>query len=237
MSIGPPRGKKRKRTSTPGTPTPPQPKGHDFWSMVDKWFTTCIQQLGTPWTSPGWTRYIDETIERDRSRFTSDANVNPYLNFTSADGEGDADDGTASGGPSDPGDMHCVNRQQQSRKVLRSDTRTNLGCLTLETRVIVDTAAGHGPEILGTCTSDDNRVMTTSRSSTTPKRPQVRHQDNLRMLRLLKLGRLGEIAEDPLSFDAKCNVGSVLGTIVIDSRVNFGTALRLSGHSYRGSAS
>ncbi|KAH9035351.1 hypothetical protein EDB85DRAFT_2143788 [Lactarius pseudohatsudake] len=86
MSIGPPRGKKHKRTGTPGTPTPPQQKGNDFWSMVNKWFTARIQRLGTPWSSPGWTRYIEETIKHDHSRFTSDANVNPFLdNFTSAD--------------------------------------------------------------------------------------------------------------------------------------------------------
>ncbi|KAI9428350.1 hypothetical protein H4582DRAFT_2092518 [Lactarius indigo] len=101
MSIGPPRGKKCKRTGTPGTPTPPQQKGNDFWSMVDKWFTAHIQKLGTPWSSPGWTRYIEETIERDRSRFTSDANVNPFLdNFTSADGDNADEDagGDVSGG-------------------------------------------------------------------------------------------------------------------------------------------
>jgi len=57
MSIGPPHGKKCKRT--PGTLAPSHQKGHDFWSMVDKWFAARMQpdQLGTPWSSPAWTRY------------------------------------------------------------------------------------------------------------------------------------------------------------------------------------
>lgn len=115
MSIGqPPRSKKRKRN--PGTPTQ---RGHDFWSMVDKWFTARMQpgQLGTSWSSPGWTkyvliylkvplltrrcRYIEETLERDRAKFKSEANVNPYLdNFTSAGGDvGDnTGGGSAAGG-------------------------------------------------------------------------------------------------------------------------------------------
>ena len=33
-------------------------KGSDFWSMVDKWFLARMKpnQLGTPWTSPGWVK-------------------------------------------------------------------------------------------------------------------------------------------------------------------------------------
>ena len=61
------RSRKRRRTSphsrqasTPQLQTPPLPvpfqKGSDFWTMVDKWFLTRMQadQLGTPWSSPGW---------------------------------------------------------------------------------------------------------------------------------------------------------------------------------------
>lgn len=37
-----------------------QLKGSDFWSMVDKWFAARMQpdQLGTSWTTPGWTKYV-----------------------------------------------------------------------------------------------------------------------------------------------------------------------------------
>lgn len=55
------RGKKRKR---PNSLFLVQPKGSDFWSMVDSWFTARMQpeQLGTSWTTPGWTKYVHFVI-------------------------------------------------------------------------------------------------------------------------------------------------------------------------------
>lgn len=51
------RGKKRKRPNA--LIAMPQIKGNDFWSMVEKWFAARMQpdQLGTSWTTPGWTKY------------------------------------------------------------------------------------------------------------------------------------------------------------------------------------
>ncbi|KAI0259242.1 hypothetical protein BC834DRAFT_907131 [Gloeopeniophorella convolvens] len=79
MSSAAPRPKKRKR-ATPTSSTS-QPKGSDFWSMVEKWFIARMQpeQLGRPWSSPGWLKYIAETLERDYTRFKPTPIVNPFL--------------------------------------------------------------------------------------------------------------------------------------------------------------
>jgi hypothetical protein len=52
------RGKKRKRPAA--LQVVPLLKGGDFWSMVEKWFAARMQpdQLGTSWTTPGWTKYV-----------------------------------------------------------------------------------------------------------------------------------------------------------------------------------
>ncbi|KAH9167787.1 hypothetical protein EDB89DRAFT_2074537 [Lactarius sanguifluus] len=70
-------GKKRKRTGN----SLPHLKGNDFWSMVEKWFASRMQQnrLGTSWSSPGWTKYIEETLQRDRERFKPTPILNPFL--------------------------------------------------------------------------------------------------------------------------------------------------------------
>ncbi|KAH9009159.1 hypothetical protein EDB84DRAFT_1571438 [Lactarius hengduanensis] len=70
-------GKKRKRTGN----ALPHLKGNDFWSMVEKWFASRMQQnrLGTSWTSPGWTKYIEETLRRDREKFKPIPILNPFL--------------------------------------------------------------------------------------------------------------------------------------------------------------
>ncbi|KAF8259780.1 hypothetical protein EI94DRAFT_1812783 [Lactarius quietus] len=56
-------------------------KGQDFWTMVDKWFFAQMHadKLGTLWTSPGWAKYIEETIKNDREEFKPVPVVNPFL--------------------------------------------------------------------------------------------------------------------------------------------------------------
>jgi hypothetical protein len=52
------RGKKRKRPTA--LIVSQQQKGCDFWSMVEKWFAARMlpDQLGSSWTTPGWTKYV-----------------------------------------------------------------------------------------------------------------------------------------------------------------------------------
>ncbi|KAI0259048.1 hypothetical protein BC834DRAFT_908552 [Gloeopeniophorella convolvens] len=80
MSSATSRPKKRKR-ATPALSSASQPKGSDFWSMVEKWFVARMQpeQFGRSWSSPGWLKYIDETLERDYARFKPTPVVNPFL--------------------------------------------------------------------------------------------------------------------------------------------------------------
>ncbi|KAH8979353.1 hypothetical protein EDB92DRAFT_1821066 [Lactarius akahatsu] len=87
-------GKKRKRAGN----SLPHLKGNDFWSMVEKWFASHMQQnrLGTSWTSPGWTKYIEEMLQRDRKRFKPIPILNPFLaDFDDVPGGAGDDNGVA----------------------------------------------------------------------------------------------------------------------------------------------
>ncbi len=109
------RGKKRRRHNLQMVGA--QLKGNDFWSMVEKWFAARMQtdQLGTSWTTSGWTkyvlhsyiywfsiteikgyehRYIEETLTQDRAKFKPVPSVNPFLtDFMTEVTEGDGNDG------------------------------------------------------------------------------------------------------------------------------------------------
>ncbi|KAF8260385.1 hypothetical protein EI94DRAFT_1811768 [Lactarius quietus] len=56
-------------------------KGTDFWSMVDNWFAFQMQsdQRGTSWNTPGWTTYIESTVDQDRKKFKPAPCVNPFI--------------------------------------------------------------------------------------------------------------------------------------------------------------
>ncbi|KAH8983088.1 hypothetical protein EDB86DRAFT_2834093 [Lactarius hatsudake] len=87
-------GKKRKCAGN----SLPHLKGNNFWSMIEKWFASRMQQnrLGTSWTSPGWTKYIEETLQRDRERFKPIPILNPFLtDFDDVPGGAGDDNGVA----------------------------------------------------------------------------------------------------------------------------------------------
>ena len=76
-------------------------KGPDFWSMVEKWFSACMEpdQLGISWNKPGWTKYvvplcfdcfsisdmfgkysyINKTIQKDHTKYKPTPIINPFL--------------------------------------------------------------------------------------------------------------------------------------------------------------
>ncbi|KAH9012317.1 hypothetical protein EDB85DRAFT_2159148 [Lactarius pseudohatsudake] len=65
---------------------------NDFWSMVEKWFASRMQQnqLRMSWTSPGWTKYIEETLRQGCKKFKPIPILNPFLtNFNELAGTGD----------------------------------------------------------------------------------------------------------------------------------------------------
>ena len=58
-ATGTSRSRKRRRTEPHPLPIPLAfQKGHDFWTMVDKWFFARMRpdQLGTSWSSLGWAK-------------------------------------------------------------------------------------------------------------------------------------------------------------------------------------
>lgn len=52
------RGRKRRRPN--GLVVTSQPKGIDFWTLVDQFFTarTRLDQFGTSWSTPRWTGHV-----------------------------------------------------------------------------------------------------------------------------------------------------------------------------------
>ncbi|KAF9072511.1 hypothetical protein BDP27DRAFT_1418126 [Rhodocollybia butyracea] len=46
-----------------------KPKGHDFWSMVDEWYSDKMKTLGTKVTNSGWKQLLEEFVSFDEGGF------------------------------------------------------------------------------------------------------------------------------------------------------------------------